>query len=100
MPPEMVSEQPYGPPADVWALGCILYDVCALKPAFSSLDAPGLVAKITSGRAPLLPRRYLRELRALGRSMLFTSAERRPTAAEVLAAPVLEVRVNVLANKL
>ena len=32
--PEMWRRQPYSYSADVWALGCILYELCALKPLF------------------------------------------------------------------
>ena len=31
----------YGPKTDVWALGCILYELCTLRKAF---DAPNLGA--------------------------------------------------------
>lgn len=32
--PEICRNKPYGQKADVWALGCVLYEMCALKPAF------------------------------------------------------------------
>ena len=35
--PELLSSQPYGPPADVWALGCILYEVA---PAYAIHSPP------------------------------------------------------------
>lgn len=89
MAPECVNEAPYAKPADVWALGCVLFDLCARRPAFSAFDLPGTLAKIRSGRAPLLPQRYSPELRALARSMLYTDEARRPTAEEVLRAPAL-----------
>ena len=92
MAPELVVEEPYGKAADVWALGCVLFEMCALRPAFSAFNIAGLLGKIRSGRAPLLPSRYSAELRKLARSMLYQSEERRPTAADVLASPVLAVR--------
>ena len=27
MPPELWLNRPYGPPADLWALGCLLYEL-------------------------------------------------------------------------
>ena len=36
-----VQGKGYGPKTDVWALGCILYELCTLKKAF---DAPNLGA--------------------------------------------------------
>jgi serine/threonine protein kinase len=32
--PEICEDKPYGPKSDVWALGCILYELCSLKRAF------------------------------------------------------------------
>ena len=91
MSPEVVKELPYSKPTDVWALGCLLHDICALRPAFHSFDVPGLVAKIRAGKVPLLPRRYSDELRSLGRWMLRRDEEQRPSAQDVLDAPVLAV---------
>ena len=34
MSPEVCQDQPYNNKSDVWALGCVLYELCELKPAF------------------------------------------------------------------
>ena len=44
--PEIVQNQPYGEKADVWALGCILYQMCVLKPPFYSDNMLSLVTKV------------------------------------------------------
>ena len=31
--PELCQEKPYTWPSDIWAMGCILYEMCALKVA-------------------------------------------------------------------
>ncbi|KAJ3259830.1 Serine/threonine-protein kinase Nek2 [Boothiomyces macroporosus] len=31
MSPELVDEQPYNAKSDVWALGCLIYELCALE---------------------------------------------------------------------
>jgi len=36
MSPELCQSKPYSYSSDVWALGCILYELCTLKQAFSS----------------------------------------------------------------
>ncbi|VDI84129.1 NIMA (never in mitosis gene a)-related kinase [Mytilus galloprovincialis] len=45
--PEIVQNQPYGEKADVWALGCILYQMCMLKPPFYSDNMLSLVTKVS-----------------------------------------------------
>lgn len=32
--PEMINCEPYNQKADVWACGCVLYEMAALRPAF------------------------------------------------------------------
>ncbi|XP_038566526.1 serine/threonine-protein kinase Nek10 [Micropterus salmoides] len=44
--PEVVKNEPYGEKADVWALGCILYQMASLKPPFNSSNMLSLASKI------------------------------------------------------
>uniref|UniRef100_A0A8P4GHX8 NIMA-related kinase 10 n=1 Tax=Dicentrarchus labrax TaxID=13489 RepID=A0A8P4GHX8_DICLA len=44
--PEVVKSEPYGEKADVWALGCILYQMAALQPPFYSSNMLSLASKI------------------------------------------------------
>ena len=34
MSPEQINEQKYNEKCDIWSLGCILYELCALRPPF------------------------------------------------------------------
>ena len=36
IPPELIEGQPYSFKADIWSLGIILYELCALKPPFQA----------------------------------------------------------------
>ncbi|XP_047185628.1 serine/threonine-protein kinase Nek10 isoform X2 [Scophthalmus maximus] len=44
--PEVVKNEPYGEKADVWALGCVLYQMATLHPPFNSLNMLSLASKI------------------------------------------------------
>ncbi|KAM4581541.1 serine/threonine-protein kinase Nek10 isoform 1-T1 [Odontesthes bonariensis] len=44
--PEMVKNEPYGEKADIWALGCILYQMATLQPPFYSSNMLSLASKI------------------------------------------------------
>ncbi|XP_067093488.1 serine/threonine-protein kinase Nek10 [Osmerus mordax] len=44
--PEIVKSEPYGEKADVWALGCILYQMATLNPPFYSSNMLSLATKI------------------------------------------------------
>jgi len=34
MSPELMQEKSYDSKSDIWALGCLIYELCALKPPF------------------------------------------------------------------
>jgi NIMA (never in mitosis gene a)-related kinase 1/4/5 len=38
MPPEMVDSQNYSYKADIWSLGCVIYEICALEKLFPLKD--------------------------------------------------------------
>ncbi|XP_029306527.1 LOW QUALITY PROTEIN: serine/threonine-protein kinase Nek10 [Cottoperca gobio] len=44
--PEVVKNEPYGEKADVWALGCLLYQMATLQPPFYSSNMLSLASKI------------------------------------------------------
>jgi len=55
MSPEVCESKPYGFKSDIWALGCVLYEMCVLKHAFDSTNLLGLVWKIVQETYPPIP---------------------------------------------
>lgn len=50
--PEVVQSQPYGEKADVWASGCILYQMATLQPPFYSSNMLALATKVRHFQVP------------------------------------------------
>jgi hypothetical protein len=53
--PEIISDKPYNKKSDVWAAGCVLYELCALKRPFQGNSVSAVCVKILAGAAPPLP---------------------------------------------
>ena len=70
MSPEVCENKPYSAKSDVWALGCVLYELCTLQHAFQSDNLLGLVCKIVQESHPPLPDTFSPELRDLVNRML------------------------------
>lgn len=83
--PEVWRDQPYDTKSDIWSLGCVIYEMMALKPPFRADDMPGLYKKILRGYLPKISHKeYNDELYETLRSMVQVKAKLRPTCREIL----------------
>lgn len=51
MSPEIFKNKPYNHKSDIWALGCVLYEMTTLNHAFDANSLNGLACKIIKGRS-------------------------------------------------
>ncbi|XP_047441159.1 calcium/calmodulin-dependent protein kinase type 1D-like [Mugil cephalus] len=106
--PEVFTEGTYDTKSDIWSLGCILFELCTLKPAFTAETTVTLMPKIIGGPYPSLPDHFSAELRELLNDILDKEPESRPTVNEILARPMIisclsakcKATVNELKGKL
>lgn len=84
MSPELVTEARYNAKSDIWSLGCLVYELCALEPPFQAKSQAALAAKIRQGKVPELPHQYSADLRAVIKSMLQTEVHKRPSTSDLL----------------
>ena len=60
----------YNEKSDIWALGCIVYEMCALHPPFTAANQHDLNRKIRIGDFRRIPSRYSDNLNTLIAKML------------------------------
>jgi len=94
--PELCKERPYTWPSDIWSMGCILYEMCALKVPFDASSIPQLVTAITSGRIPSVPSNYSGFVRGLVSDMLNRDPNKRPSCDDILQKPEIQAVVRQL----
>ncbi|KAF1944226.1 kinase-like protein [Clathrospora elynae] len=91
MSPEICKAEQYGPHSDIWALGCIIYEMCTKAPPFNAKTHFELISKIKLGRYPDIPACYSAELRKVIASCLQTTPEHRPDTAALLNLPIVKL---------
>eukprot|EP00164_Ancoracysta_twista_P027733 GFYU01054806.1.p1 GENE.GFYU01054806.1~~GFYU01054806.1.p1 ORF type:complete len:429 (+),score=165.12 GFYU01054806.1:78-1364(+) len=94
MSPEQVKELPYNEKTDIWSLGCLIYEMCALVPPFEAHNTLALATKIKIGRFPRLSSSYSEELNKATRIMLQVDTHRRPSVDELMSLPQVQLRLR------
>ncbi|KAJ2946912.1 hypothetical protein O0L34_g16253 [Tuta absoluta] len=88
--PELCEGKPYDMKSDVWALGCLLYEMCTHTRAFEAETLVGLVKAITSGSVhPIDLTVYDRGLQDLIDAMLIILPDKRPTIKDLMGRMVI-----------
>jgi non-specific serine/threonine protein kinase/NIMA (never in mitosis gene a)-related kinase len=93
MSPEIFKNKPYSYKSDVWALGCVLYEMTTLNHAFDANSINGLAQKIIKGKYPPIHNKYSRYLRELIAQMLAPEPKQRPDLDQILRKPFIRKHV-------
>ncbi|XP_075348112.1 serine/threonine-protein kinase Nek5 [Mycteria americana] len=88
--PEICENRPYNNKTDIWSLGCVLYELCALKHPFEGNSLHQLVLKICRGRFHPVSPNYSYDLRILISQMFKISPRDRPSINSILRKPFLQ----------
>ncbi|OHS98523.1 AGC family protein kinase [Tritrichomonas foetus] len=97
--PEICLGKPYSKPSDIWALGCILYEMCTKKVPFTANEITVLVRKIIKEATPSIPSIYCNEIKSLIKAMLNKDPAKRPSINQILSMPILKYKVIALLGK-
>ena len=83
--PELIEGKSYSFKTDIWSLGVILYELCALKPPFGGNNLHFLALNIVKGRYDPVPNRYSKEMKNLIANLLVTDPNKRPSIHDILS---------------
>jgi len=88
--PEVWRDMPYDSKSDMWSLGCVVYELCALKPPFRAEDMEGLYRKVLRGMYPRIPSHYSSDLSEVIASLLQVNPRHRPSIEQFLQNAILQ----------
>jgi NIMA (never in mitosis gene a)-related kinase len=87
--PEICEGKRYNKKSDIWALGCLLYELTTLHKAFEAMNLPALVMKIMQGSVEPIDKRYSKGLQLLINKLLSLKPSDRPSIEQIMAEPIL-----------
>ncbi|XP_051908522.1 serine/threonine-protein kinase Nek2 [Hippocampus zosterae] len=94
MSPEQMNQMSYNEKSDIWSLGCLLYELCALSPPFTAYNQKQLAVKIREGKFNRIPYRYSEEINTLLKKMLNLKDYLRPSVESILQSSLLAEAVS------
>ncbi|KAI0779573.1 kinase-like domain-containing protein [Fomes fomentarius] len=104
MSPELMQEKAYDSKSDIWSLGCLIYELCALKPPFHEAKTHAeLSILIRNGRIPPLPKGYSPAITSVIKAMLNLNVKlltlfqpaMRPSASQLLQHEKIDLALKV-----
>ena len=92
--PEVWKDHPYDNKSDIWSLGCVLYEMIALKPPFRAQDMEGLYTKVIKGQYSKIPERFSNDLFKIVQFLLQVNPTLRPSCDQILKHPIVQKRIE------
>ena len=83
--PEVCKGKPYDYKADVWSLGCVMYELCSLNRPFQGESIATVLNSILTKSPSALPEQYSEPLKSCILSMLAKKHKERPTVQEIIS---------------
>ncbi len=94
MSPEQLEDGVFTSKTDIWALGCLLYEICTFANPFQGNNAFEIGNKIREGKIKSLPTIYKRELNRVIRWCLTKDPKDRPSVEDLLAIPMINLLIR------
>lgn len=95
MSPEQINESKYNEKSDIWSLGCIIYELAALRAPFEATNHMQLANKIREGKVDRIPKLYSDELMSFIRLTMEQNYHKRPNCDTLLEqCDYIKIRVD------
>ena len=85
--PEIWDGREYDAKSDIWALGCVLCELCGLQKSFTQPDIPSMMAAISNGNYNAVPAHYSPVVKNLVAAILQPNPDNRPSIHQLINVP-------------
>jgi len=95
MCPEIYKRERYDAKVDIWALGCVLYEMMTLKPAFNASNIYELRRNIFDAKLPLVNEKYSSDLKTVLKKMICIYPRQRPSITNLLKTEFMKYQLKI-----
>lgn len=96
--PEVWADKPYDYKSDIWSVGCIIYELCALMPPFRAKSLEDLYKVVTKGKFDPIPKIYSQDLAMMVGILLQTNPTLRPGVDKLLSNSIIIRKMDYSMN--
>jgi len=92
--PEVWKDQPYDNKSDIWSLGCVTFEMLALRPPFRAENIEKLYNKVIHGQYGKISDSYSQDIKEIIKFILKVNPADRPSCGQILNHEVVKKRLE------
>ena len=92
--PEVWRDEPYSYKSDLWSIGCVIYELCALRPPFKGKDLDELYGNVCKGNIERISHIYSDELWKMIMMLLQVDVKKRVDCKEFLDSKLIMKKIK------
>ena len=97
--PEVWRDEPYSYKSDLWSIGCVIYELCNLKPPFKGKDLDELFMNVCKGKPERIYSTYSDDLWKMIQMLLEVDVKKRCDCNKFLNSPLIIRKMKELKNE-
>ena len=96
--PEVWNDNPYSYKSDLWSIGCVIYELCALRPPFQGKDLDELYENVCKGKPERINKIYSDDLWKMILMLLQVDVEKRVDCNLFLNSDLIKKKIEEMKN--
>ena len=96
--PEVWNDNPYSYKSDLWSIGCVIYELCALRPPFQGKDLDELYENVCKGKPERINKIYSDELWEMILMLLQVDVDKRVDCNQFLNSSLIKKKIEEMKN--
>ena len=92
--PEVWRDEPYSYKSDLWSIGCVIYELCALRPPFKGKDLDELYVNVCKGNIERISHIYSEDLWKMILMLLQVDVKKRVDCKEFLDSKLIMKKIK------